>query len=134
MVDAEDWDGITALAREAVLTMLDIKVKHIGINSADEAEANKTADIFASIMGAEKKEGSKSIFAGSEIEVMKMMGVGKCGHIGLATTSVPRAIRYFESQGFEFDADSFTYDDKGEVKFAYFKGDIGGFGVHLVTK
>ena len=85
-------------------------------------------------MGRDLKDGNKSIFAGSEIEVMKFMGVGKCGHIGLATTSVPRAIRYFESQGFEFDADSFTYDDKGEVKFAYFKGDIGGFGVHLVTK
>ncbi len=134
MVDAEDWDGITALAREAVLTMLDIKVKHIGINSADEAEAKGTANIFSAIMGAEIKDGNKSIFAGSEIEVMKFMGVGKCGHIGLATTSVPRAIRYFESQGFEFDETSFTYDDKGEVKFAYFKNEIGGFGVHLVTK
>lgn len=132
MVDNGDFDGITNLAREAVLTMLDIKVKHLGINSANQEEANKTTDTLCQIMGKTPDERTKSIFAGNDFEVMKFMGVGKCGHIGLSTTSVPRAIRYFESQGFEFDKDSFLFDDKGNVTFAYFKDEIGGFGVHLV--
>ena len=60
------------------------------------------------------------------------MGVGRCGHIGLQVTSVKRAVRFFESQGFEFNYDTATTDDKGNMNFIYFKDEIGGFGIHLV--
>jgi 2-dehydro-3-deoxyphosphogluconate aldolase/(4S)-4-hydroxy-2-oxoglutarate aldolase len=133
LVDEEKWDEITELAKEAVLTMLDVKIKHIGINSEDEAECEKTAALLSAISGKPMDNRSKSIFAGSEFEVMKFMGVGKCGHIGLSVTSVKRAVRFFESQGFEFDYDSLILNDKGEMSFIYFKNEIGGFGIHLVN-
>ncbi len=134
MVDAEDWDGITALAREAVMTMLDISLRHIGINCDDDASAVKNANIFATLLNQPIRETSKSYFAGSAFEIMKYNGVGKCGHIALAVTSVERAMHFFASQGFEFDESSITYDDNGKPKFVYFKDEIAGFGVHLVNK
>ncbi len=133
LVDDCDWEAITELAKEAVLTMLDVKIKHIGINSENEAECVKTAGLLSAICGKPQDVRSKSIFAGKEFEVMKFMGVGKCGHIGLSVTSVKRAVRFFESQGFEFNYDSVTTDDKGNMNFIYFKDEIGGFGIHLVN-
>ncbi|MBO5912565.1 MAG: bifunctional 4-hydroxy-2-oxoglutarate aldolase/2-dehydro-3-deoxy-phosphogluconate aldolase [Clostridia bacterium] len=132
MMDNDDWDGITALAREAVLKMLDIKLRHIGINSADETEAVCTTEKFAALTGAEVKDGNKSLFAGTSFEIMKFMGMGKCGHIALSVTDVDRAVTFFKSQGFEFDDASATYSDDGKRKFIYFKDEVGGFAIHLV--
>ena len=66
---------------------------------------------------------------------MHQRGPGKCGHIGIRTNFVDRAIAYFERQGFAIDHDSITYDDKtGKPKFCYFKDEICGFAIHLVQK
>ena len=132
MLDNDDWDGITALAKEAILKMLDIKLRHIGINSASEEEAVCTAERFSAMTGGAVKDGNKSLFAGTEFEVMKFMGMGKCGHIALSVTDVDRAVTFFKSQGFEFDDASATYSDDGKRKFIYFKDEVGGFAVHLV--
>lgn len=132
MLDNNDWDGITALAKEAILKMLDIKFRHLGINSANETEAVCTAERFSAMTGGAIKDGNKSLFAGTEFEVMKFMGMGKCGHIALSVTDVDRAVTYFTSQGFEFDMDSATYTEDGKRKFIYFKDEVGGFAIHLV--
>lgn len=132
MMDNDDWDGITALAKEAVMKMLDIKLHHIGINSADEDEAVCTTERFAALTGGAVKDGNKSLFAGTAFEVMKFMGMGKCGHIALSVTDVDRAVTFFKSQGFEFDDASATYSDDGKRKFIYFKEEVGGFAIHLV--
>ncbi len=127
-----DWDQITALAKEAVLKMLDIKIKHIGINSENEEEAIKSAKMFEVVFGATNRETSKSYFVAEQIEVMKYMGVGKNGHIALGVNDVEKAITYFETIGLEFDEASATFDEKtGDRKFIYFKEEFGGFGVHL---
>ncbi len=132
MMDNDDWDGITALAKEAVLKMLDIKLRHIGINSVSEEEAVCTTERFAAMTGGEVKDGNKSLFAGTEFEVMKFMGMGKCGHIALSVTDVDRAVTFFKSQGFLFDDASATFSDDGKRKFIYFKDEVGGFAIHLV--
>ncbi|MBQ9937198.1 MAG: bifunctional 4-hydroxy-2-oxoglutarate aldolase/2-dehydro-3-deoxy-phosphogluconate aldolase [Oscillospiraceae bacterium] len=133
LVDANDWQGITEIARQAVTAMLNLRIVHIGINSDDEATCRNTCALLSKILCAPLDERSKSIFVTKEFEVMKFKGVGTHGHIGIGTSSVPRAIEYFTSQGIEFDADSITYDDAGEPKFVYFKGEFGGFGIHLVN-
>ncbi len=134
MVDSEDWDGITALAEEAVRTMLKPHISHIGINSENEAEAKKTAEMFAGLLGSCTDIG-KAFFVGNrEVEVMKNMGMGRLGHIALCVTSVPRAIHYYENKGFTFDMSTATYKEDGSIKFVYFNGDFGGFNVHLVEK
>lgn len=134
LVDAGDWDGITALAREAVMTMLDISLRHVGINCKDAEAAAQNAGQFSALFNQPVRETSKSYFAGEAFELMKYEGPGRCGHIALAVTSVERAMHFFASQGFAFDESSITYDDNGRPKFVYFKEEFGGFGVHLVNK
>ena len=57
---------------------------------------------------------------------------GKHGHIGVQVNNVDRAKRYYESQGYQFDESTASYDEKGDLKFIYFKEEIGGFAIHLV--
>ena len=134
LIKAGAFDKITALTREAVDKMLGFELRHIGINSEDEKSAEKTAGDFCKIFGFEKDEREKSVFAGLGLEIMKMQGRGKFGHIAIATNSVERAVYHLSKRGCEFDYDSATYDNDGKIKFIYIKEDMGGFGVHLVNK
>ncbi|HIX77320.1 MAG TPA: bifunctional 4-hydroxy-2-oxoglutarate aldolase/2-dehydro-3-deoxy-phosphogluconate aldolase [Candidatus Fusicatenibacter merdavium] len=133
MVNAGEFDKIRDMTREAVQTMLGFEVLHIGINSANEAEADKTASAFDALFGWTKEDHSKSVFAGKQIEVMKSNGRGTRGHIAVGTNSVLRAKYFLESQGYKFDEDSATYKN-GKLNFIYLQDEIGGFAVHLVNK
>ena len=133
MVNAGEFDKIRDMTREAVQTMLGFEVLHIGINSADEAEADKTASAFDALFGWTKEDHSKSVFAGKQIEVMKSNGRGTRGHIAVGTNSVLRAKYFLESQGYKFDEESATYKN-GKLNFIYLQDEIGGFAVHLVNK
>ncbi|MBR5944037.1 MAG: bifunctional 4-hydroxy-2-oxoglutarate aldolase/2-dehydro-3-deoxy-phosphogluconate aldolase [Lachnospiraceae bacterium] len=134
LIKAGEFNKITALTREAVDKMLGFELRHIGINSEDEKSAEKTADDFCKIFGFEKDDRAKSVFAGPGLEIMKMQGRGRFGHIAIATNSVERAVYHLTNRGCEFDYDSATYDNDGKMKFIYIKEDMGGFGVHLVNK
>ena len=135
LVKEKKWDEITALTKDAVKKMLGLEFTHMGINTENKDEAEKSAKIFQLLFGMPVKETSKSYFAGDAFEFMMGKGPGKCGHIGIKTHFVDRAIAYFKRMGFEFDESSITYDDKtGKPKFVYFKDEIAGFAVHLVQK
>lgn len=131
LIAAKDWDGIEKLTREAVKEMLGFSIAHIGINSENADKATKTAEMFSSLFGFEKKESDASIFTG-EIEIMKQNGRGTYGHIAIKTNYVSRAVRYLASLGVEFDEQSKKHDDNGNLKFIYLKEEFGGFAVHLV--
>ena len=135
LVKEKKWDEITALTKDAVKKMLGLEFTHMGINTENKEEAEKSAKLFKLLFGMPVKETSKSYFAGDAFEFMMGKGPGKCGHIGIKTHFVDRAIAYFKRMGFEFDESSITYDDKtGKPKFVYFKDEIAGFAVHLVQK
>ncbi len=135
LVKEKKWDEITALTRNAVKTMLGLEFAHIGINNDNAEEAAKGAKLFELMFGMPLRETSKSIFAGDAFEFMMNKGPGKCGHIGIKTNFLDRAMAYFKRLGFEFDEESITYDAKsGKPKFAYFKDEICGFAVHIVQK
>ncbi len=135
LVKEKKWDEITALTKDAVKKMLGLEFTHMGINTDNKEEAEKSAKLFNLLFGMPIKETSKSYFAGDAFEFMMGKGPGKCGHIGIKTHFVDRAIAYFTRMGFEFDESSITYDDKtGKPKFVYFKDEIAGFAVHLVQK
>ncbi len=135
LVKEKKWDEITALTKDAVKKMLGLEFTHMGINTDNKEEAEKSAKLFNLLFGMPVKETSKSYFAGDAFEFMMGKGPGKCGHIGIKTHFVDRAIAYFTRMGFEFDESSITYDDKtGKPKFVYFKDEIAGFAVHLVQK
>lgn len=129
LIEAENWDEIERLTRQAVQTMLGLKLDHVGINTENAEEAMKAAQIFNLMFGMEIKEGNSSIFMGNhELEIMKKMYLGKNGHIAIATNTLPRAIAYFRGRGFAFNEETIT------DKAAYFADEIAGFAVHLVQR
>lgn len=132
MIEGERWDEITAICKEAVKTMLGIKLAHIGVNGTDPAEAEKLAKLLSAMLGFEARETSKSWFAGDAIECMFKPAPGTKGHIGFKTNSVERAMYHLGRMGVEFDESSITYNAKGAPKFVYLKGEFGGFAIHLV--
>lgn len=133
LVTAGEFDKIRDLTKEAVQTMLGFELAHVGINAADESDAEKTADAFDGLFGFTKKVGNSSVFAGTAVEVMKACGRGANGHIGIATNSVLRAKNYLELMGFKFDESSAKF--KGDKLTAiYLADDVHGFAVHLVQK
>ena len=130
---AKDWDRIRSLVSSAVALMLGMEVVHVGINSADEAEAMDTATKLCKLFNWPIKVGNKSIFAGSGVEVMKMPFRGTHGHIGIQTNFIDRAKAYLERQGFVFDESSANIKD-GKLTAIYLKDEIAGFALHLVQK
>ncbi len=135
LVKEKKWDEITALTKNAVKTMLGLEFTHMGINNDSREESEKAAKLFNLMFGMPLRETSKSIFAGEAFEFMNSKGPGKCGHIGIRTNFVDRAMAYFKRIGFEFDEASVVCDDKtGKPKFVYFKDEIAGFAIHLVQK
>ncbi len=135
LVRDKKWDEITALTKDAVKKMLGLEFAHIGINLENKEEAEKSAKLFELMFGMPIRETSKSYFAGDAFEFMMSNGRGKCGHIGIKTHFVDRAIAYFERIGFEFDMSTAAYDEKsGKPKFVYFKDEVAGFAIHLVQK
>jgi 2-dehydro-3-deoxyphosphogluconate aldolase/(4S)-4-hydroxy-2-oxoglutarate aldolase len=134
LINAGEFDKITALCREAVLNMLGFSVVHLGINTANEEQALKAANTFALLFGFNAKNGNSSVFSSDAIELMKSPYLGKNGHIGVGTHSVFRAMSYLERQGVEFNRESIKTDGKGAISAVYFKEEIAGFAVHLVAK
>lgn len=132
LIEGEKWDEITAICKEAVRTMLGFRIAHVGVNCGDKQEAERLAKLISAMFGFAPRETSKSWFAGDAIEYMNGGGPGTKGHIGIKTNNVERAMYHLGRQGVEFDAESITYNDKGAAKFAYIKGEFGGFAIHLV--
>lgn len=129
----KNFAKIEELTRQAVREMLEIKIKHIGIN-VPTAEAKGTAEMMARLFQGVVSETSKGYFGSPLIEVMNEgFHVGTHGHIAMGVSSTERAMAYFKALGYEFDEESVTYDAHGDAKFAYFKGEFAGFGVHLVN-
>ncbi|MBQ2967277.1 MAG: bifunctional 4-hydroxy-2-oxoglutarate aldolase/2-dehydro-3-deoxy-phosphogluconate aldolase [Clostridia bacterium] len=134
-IDEENWDEIVKLTKQSVDTMLGLEIAHIGINSDNDAEAKKTAEMFAMLLGKPlEKDTAKSVFVTSQFEVMKSKGPGKCGHIAILTNNVERAIYHLGLRGVKFNEESATFNDDGTRKFIYLAEEFGGFGIHLMQK
>jgi 2-dehydro-3-deoxyphosphogluconate aldolase/(4S)-4-hydroxy-2-oxoglutarate aldolase len=114
------------------MSLLGLRMVHIGINSGGEEEAIKAAGRFAALFGFGVKDGNSSVFAGEGIEIMKQGGRGTHGHIAIRAASVPRATAYLERNGIALDPQSVKRDSKGGMTVIYLKEEILGFAVHLV--
>ena len=72
VIKAHDWAKITAQSKEAVDTMLGLKLMHVGINTGNEEEAMKMANLIGSLLNMKVAPGNSSIFVGNkEFEIMK---------------------------------------------------------------
>lgn len=130
-IKAKAFDKITARTREAVKTMLNFRIKHVGINSKDEAEAKKTATLLCSIFDFDYNDTELSVFTGTAVEVMKFMGRGSLGHVAIGADNVDRAEYYLRQRGFSFDKSTRRVDAAGRTTFLYLSDEIGGFAFHL---
>ena len=128
------FEEIRQLTKEAVLAVHGFALAHVGINSADEEEARKTAQTFERLFGFESHENPSSIFSASYVETIKKPYLGAKGHIAIAVHSVERAKAYLERMGTEFLEDSAVYRPDGRIQAVYLKEEIGGFAVHLVRR
>mgnify|MGYP000768575336 CR=1 FL=1 len=134
LIEGEQWDEITRICKEAVKTMLGFSLAHVGINCADEAQAEQTAKTLCALFDLEYKPGNSSIFAGSAVECNKAPGRGANGHIAIGTNNVDRAVYHLGLRGVTFDESSRKTDAKGSTKAIYLKDELAGFAVHLVKK
>ena len=114
--------------------MLGLELGHIGMNSADEDEAAKTAEMIGNLLSMAVKPGNSSIFVGKkEFEIMKKPGRGTHGHIAIKTNNVDRAIYHLGLRGVKFDMDSKVVKN-GKTTAIYMADEIAGFAIHLVQK
>lgn len=134
LIRTGDFDGIRRLTHEAVMKMLGFELAHVGVNAESEAGALALADRFGGLFGLEAKVGNSSVFCGSILEIMKKGGLGKCGHIAIATNSLLRAMAYLARQGVALDTENLKYGADGKPAAVYLKDEFGGFAVHLVQK
>ena len=141
MVPEEDvtnqrWEHVEELTRNAVNTMLNLRLVHIGINAGTEENALRQAKLFASLLNLNVKDAPTSYFVGNQsgnsVEVMKVPFLGKNGHIAVATPNVERARWHLEQKGFAFDEATATYLPDGSMKLIYLRDEIADFAVHLV--
>ncbi|MDP2792247.1 MAG: bifunctional 4-hydroxy-2-oxoglutarate aldolase/2-dehydro-3-deoxy-phosphogluconate aldolase, partial [Rectinemataceae bacterium] len=131
LINAGDFAAITELTRQAVMGMLGFDLLHVGVNTASENDAAAIAGLFGDRFGMPAKAGKSSIFAGTILEVMKMPGRGKFGHIAISTRYIERAIAHFRLRGIVLDENSRKYNDAGKLTTIYFADEPGGFAVHL---
>ena len=132
VIKAGQWDKITAMCKEAVDTMLGLKLVHIGINSANEEEAMATANAIAGLLSMKVAPGNSSIFVGNkEFEIMKKPGRGTHGHIAIGCNNVDRAIYHLSRRGVKFDLGSKNVKN-GKTIACYMADEIAGFAIHLV--
>ena len=131
-IAAGDFAGIEKLVREAVDTMLDFKLVHIGMNCQSEADADGAAAQLRDIFSFETDKRAISSFAGTGFEFMNSVGRGTMGHVAVKTSSVERAVYHLTRRGVRFDETTARYGKSGKLEFIYLADEIAGFAYHLV--
>lgn len=126
------FDQIEKLTREAVENMLQIRLKHIGINVPKD-EAEKTAGIYADIFRGTVRKAPTAFFGSEFTEIVPDGTIGEKGHIAVGVSSTERALAYYKGLGYEFDESTYGYDAYGHIRIAYFREPVAGFKIHLVN-
>lgn len=126
-----DFAGIEKLVREAVDTMLDFKLLHVGVNCQSEADADGAAAQLRDIFSFETDKRAISSFAGTGFEFMNSVGRGTMGHVAVKTSSVERAVYHLTHRGVRFDESTARFGKDGKLEFIYLADEIAGFAYHL---
>ncbi|MBQ6490235.1 MAG: bifunctional 4-hydroxy-2-oxoglutarate aldolase/2-dehydro-3-deoxy-phosphogluconate aldolase [Solobacterium sp.] len=126
------FDEIEKLTREAVLNMLQIRLKHVGVN-IPSAQAREAADRYADLFQGSVRVAPTAFFGSEFVEVVPDGTIGEKGHIAIGVSSAERALAFYRGLGYEFDESSIACDERGYVRLAYFKEPVGGFKVHIVN-
>lgn len=123
--------GVPMEANDNPVELFGMHIAHIGINAADEGDAERIAALIEALFGLPCNDTPISIFNDTLIEVMKGCGRGEKGHIGLAVSDLPAAEAYFTGRGLTLNEDSRALYPDGTTKLVYFNEQIAGFAIHL---
>lgn len=128
---AENLQKNDGISKDPV-ELFGLRIAHVGINAADDTEAEDIASQFDTLMGLPRNVlAPVSVFAGTLIEVMKGVGRGKRGHIAFHVDDIPAAERWFADRGFEINESSRALNPDGSTHLVYFTQEIAGFAIHL---
>ncbi len=130
LISEGKFDEIEKLTRDAVSSMLNIGIHHVGINDTAEG-ALASAELLAGFMGLSTNVGSASVWVGDKIEVMSHPNKGAYGHLALSVNYVERAVYHLSRRGMTFDMSSAKYDKAGNMTFIYSENEVAGFAIHL---
>ena len=110
------------------------RIKHVGINNENEAQAQQLVDVLCGLFGLERtKETPAAIFGGEIFEVMKHSNIGKNGHIAMQTEDVEAAMAELSAKGITFRENTIRRDENGKINFIYLEQEFGGFAFHLTV-
>ena len=75
LVNDENWEELSKLSRQAVKTMLDFKLTHLGINHENEEQSKQTAQTLCDLFNFTFYNKPKSKFAGVgfELQIVKVV-------------------------------------------------------------
>lgn len=110
------------------------ELEHVGINTDNEGEAAKLAELLSLVFNLEPRHGQKSEFAGSCFECMKTPFLGKNGHIAMRTADLAAAMEELKEKGIDFRMETAAYFEDGRIKNVYLAGEYGGFAIHIMQK
>ncbi len=132
-LETADFDQIEKEVAKFVKELLGMELAHVGVNGTSAQDAFGIAEQFGTLLEENVLETPISYFAGESVEIMKN-GRGVHGHIGYRVNNVARAMHHFQLRGYHFVPQTFKKNEEGEIIFAYFEEEIGGFAVHLSQK
>lgn len=113
--------------------ILTYQFAHLGINPSDECSAAELAEQFVQAFQFPYRELPNSLYVGGDMELMKQPGRGKCGHIGIQTNDIVRAIEDLKMRGFTVDMETASYRE-GKLMAVYLNQNFGEFSVHLLER
>jgi 2-dehydro-3-deoxyphosphogluconate aldolase/(4S)-4-hydroxy-2-oxoglutarate aldolase len=133
LVEAEDWQAVEGLCREAVFALHDFSFAHLGISGQDEAECRAVAGRFQQLFNFAPTEGGASIFAGDRVEITRTPCPGAKGHLAIRCNQVERAVAYLKRAGIQARPET-AKGAPGRLKAIYLDLELAGFAVHLLGR
>ena len=133
LISSGNFAEITRLTKEAISTMLGFEFAHLGINEETKDKALNSANQLSHLFYFPIKEGTNSIFASPDFEIMKSQYLGKYGHISIATNDIHRAITYLKMKDVSVLPETAKEKD-GKLKAIYLDQEVSRFAIHLLQK
>lgn len=130
LVNTGDYESITRMCTQAVDTILQLELDHIGLNLQDADAAQSAASALTALLHASVKDTGTVFYIGEQIEIMKQPGRGLHGHLAIACNNLGRTVFHLERRGIRFDYTS-EGTDSTEHRYIFLQNEIAGFAIHL---
>lgn len=107
---------------------------HVGIHNENSSNCQTVVNTLQSAFNFPVFDIGSSVMITGSIEATKSKLQDTCGHIGIETASVARAMNDLQSKGFFLDESTIQYQPTGRPQSVYLNIRLGGFAVHLLQK